>query len=413
MTAWLNDVGVVSALGVGVEAHLNAMANGGSDLLVQGSGLDNTGNDPFVGMVKEVALEASQRNNRIIDLALAQLQPTLAKVMARYASHRIAVIIGTSTADIHDGERARAEVARAGVARAGVAAADAHDESSFSWPEGYHYRQQSLDAPAQYIKETLGLSGAAYSISTACSSSAKALISAKGMLESGLADVVICGGADSLCQLTINGFTALASTSAGVCRPFAADRDGINIGEGAALFVMSKDSSLGHAQTALLGCGASSDAYHMSAPEPSGLGAIRAMKHALADAGMQAQDVDYLNAHGTATVKNDEMEAHAIAQVLGHGVPVSSTKHWTGHTLGAAGAIEAALCWLLIEQQRLAAPALLSLPCQQPYPIDSTLAPVRVVQNPLLTKPQVCMSNSFAFGGNNASIILGEVDASL
>ncbi|MEO2279998.1 beta-ketoacyl-ACP synthase [Pseudoalteromonas pernae] len=414
MKAWLNDVGIVSALGTTKSVHLEALASASNQPLTQNTGLSHTGCDPFVGKVAGVDLNTTRRNNQIIDLALTQLQPTLAAVFARYPKERIAVVMGTSTADIYDGERARAERARTERARSERARADKSNKEGDNtqvWPQGYHYHHQALDAPAQYIKARLGLQGLAYSISTACSSSAKALSSAKGMLEAGLADVVICGGADSLCQLTVNGFAALASTSEALCRPFAADRDGINIGEGAAIFVMSKERSLGHASTALIGCGASSDAYHMSAPEPTGEGAQSAMHQALADAGIKPQDVEYLNAHGTATPKNDEMEAQAIARVLGCDVPVSSTKHWTGHTLGAAGAIEAAICWLLIEQQRLAVDLPLLLPKQGSYPLDDSLQNINIIQKEIIKKPKICMSNSFAFGGNNACLILGEVDA--
>ncbi|MFY8275196.1 beta-ketoacyl-ACP synthase [Pseudoalteromonas sp. SSDWG2] len=401
MIAWLNDLGIVSALGNDKHQHLQALSRSHNDTLTQHSGLDYTGDDPYVGMVKSISLDVTQRNNRIIDLALAQITNTLTKAFEKFDATRIAVVIGTSTADIYDGERAR-------IHRAHIA--NGREDEALNWPPGYHYEQQALDAPAQYIRKTLGLRGLAYGISTACSSSAKALSSAQGILHAGLADVVICGGADSLCQLTVNGFKALASTSEGLCRPFCEDRDGINIGEGAALFVMSLDPSLGQSNCALLGCGASSDAYHMSAPEPSGNGAKQAMINALEAANLAPEDIDYVNAHGTATPKNDDMEATAIFNVLGSQVPVSSTKHWTGHTLGAAGAIEAGLCWLLIEQQRLGAQPI-SLPQQGTYPLDSELATINLVQQPIEKKPKTCMSNSFAFGGNNACIIVGEVDA--
>ncbi|WP_105254611.1 beta-ketoacyl-ACP synthase [Pseudoalteromonas sp. T1lg75] len=413
MRAWLNDLGIVSALGVDKAEHLQAFCGLEQTPLTQGSGLhygvqesDQHGEpaiqqDPYVGLVQAIPLTAKQRNNRLIDLALQQLAPTLTRMRARYSPARIAVVVGTSTADIYDGERAREHKAQTGC-----------------WPEGYHYNQQALDAPAVYIKEKLGLEGIAYSISTACSSSAKALNSAKGLLAAGLADAVICGGADSLCQLTINGFSALASTSHGLCQPFGAERDGINIGEGAALFVMSRERDLGESHCALLGSGASSDAHHMSAPEPNGHGAIEAMRQALANAKLSPNQIDYLNAHGTATPKNDEMEAKAIAELFADPVPVSSTKHLTGHTLGAAGAIEAGLCWLLIEQQRLGAEVLpsatqagLPLPWHQGYELDANLAPIQVLQQPITKTPKICMSNSFAFGGNNASLIIGEVDA--
>ncbi|TLX51894.1 beta-ketoacyl-[acyl-carrier-protein] synthase II [Pseudoalteromonas ruthenica] len=390
MNAWLNDLALVSALGADNSAHLDALSGEQHSGLAQVAGLDNEGMTPYLGQVANLPLDSTGRNNAMIDLALAQLTNTLDKLRSRVAAHRIAVIIGTSTADIYDGERARAQQARHG-----------------SWPDHYHYHQQSLDAPAQYIRDKLALEGPCYSISTACSSSSKALSSAKAMLQAGLADAVICGGADSLCQLTVNGFKALASTSAGICQPFAQQRDGINIGEGVGLFIMTRSADFGSARCALLGCGSSSDAYHMSAPEPQGQGAIAAMHQALAEAALTATDIDYINAHGTATVKNDAMEARAIADVIGAQTPVSSSKHLTGHTLGAAGAIEAGLCWLLIEQQRLG--KTLTLPYHSGYALDASLATINLVQQPTRERPKTCMSNSFAFGGNNASIIIGEI----
>ncbi|RZF81428.1 beta-ketoacyl-ACP synthase [Pseudoalteromonas sp. CO325X] len=390
MNAWLNDLALVSALGADTSAHLDALSGEQRSGLAQVAGLDNEGMTPYLGQVANLPLDSTGRNNAMIDLALAQLTNTLDKLRSRVAAHRIAVIIGTSTADIYDGERARAQQARHG-----------------SWPKHYHYHQQSLDAPAQYIRNKLALEGPCYSISTACSSSSKALSSAKAMLQAGLADAVICGGADSLCQLTVNGFKALASTSAGICQPFAQQRDGINIGEGVGLFIMTRSEDFGSARCALLGCGSSSDAYHMSAPEPQGQGAIAAMHQALAEAALTATDIDYINAHGTATVKNDAMEARAIADVIGAQTPVSSSKHLTGHTLGAAGAIEAGLCWLLIEQQRLG--KTLTLPYHSGYALDASLATINLVQQPTRERPKTCMSNSFAFGGNNASIIIGEI----
>ena len=392
MTTWLNDLGIVSALGTTKEAHLEVLAKEiQQSPLCQSNDLDLQGEPQFIGLVKALPLSSKGRVKHILDFALAQIQTTVDKALQICPPERIAVVLGTSTADVYDGERARTVLADTG-----------------QWPDDYHYHQQALDAPATYIKEKLALAGPCYSISTACSSSAKALHSAQNLIKAGFADVVIAGGADALCQLTVNGFKALASTSEQVCQPFSAARQGINIGEGAGLFVVSKYPQLSEHQCALLGCGMSSDAYHMSAPQPDGIGAIAAMREALASAGITAQQLDYINAHGTATPKNDEMEAKAIYSLVKDSVPVSSSKHLTGHTLGAAGAIEAGLCWLLIEQQRLGSAALCA-----PYNEslrDPELADIALIQQGKPLAAKVCLSNSFAFGGNNASIILGEAD---
>jgi 3-oxoacyl-[acyl-carrier-protein] synthase-1 len=266
-----------------------------------------------------------------------------------------------------------------------------------------------MAAPATFLADWLGLSGPAYCLSTACTSSARALLSAHRLLQQGPCDAVLCGGVDSLCRLTLNGFSALEAVSAERCNPFSFNRQGINIGEGAALFLMTKElMTREQTSIALLGGGASSDAYHISAPQPQGLGAQQAMRKALAAAGVTAEQIDYLNLHGTATAHNDAMESLAVQALFPQGVPCSSTKPLTGHALGAAGALEAAFCWLSLS----------------PYNSDNLLPPhlwdgqaedrlphlQLVAQGTRLAhKPQRrLMSNSFAFGGNNLSLILGD-----
>src|SRR5690606_23091114 len=236
--------------------------------------------------------------------------------------------------------------------------------------------------------------------STACSSSAKALASGARLLRAGIVDAVIAGGADSLCRFTVAGFQALESVSARRCLPFSRHRCGINIGEGAALFLLTREPG----PVRLAGWGESADAHHMSAPDPSGAGAMSAMRQALQRAGWAPDEVDYLNLHGTATRHNDAMEARAVAEVLGTSVPVSSTKPLTGHTLGAAGAVEAALSWIAMidnPDQRLpphwwdgeADPELPALALATPG--SRAGAGLRRV-----------MSSSFAFGGSNAVLAL-------
>ena len=209
---------------------------------------------------------------------------------------------------------------------------------------------KSLGDPAAFLSEYFHIKGVSYCVSTACSSGAKVFGSARRLLETNRCDAVIVGGVDSLCQLTVNGFSSLDSVSKGRCAPFEQGRDGINIGEAAALFLMTKSQQPSSDEICFLGIGESSDAHHISAPHPEGVGAIAAMEQALADAQLDPADIAYINAHGTATPQNDLVESKAINTVLGEQVPTSSTKGMLGHTLGAAGAIEAAICWLLLSK---------------------------------------------------------------
>ncbi|TNJ14293.1 beta-ketoacyl-[acyl-carrier-protein] synthase II [Aeromonas sobria] len=317
------------------------------------------------------------RNNRLLLAALADIEDDVNAAIARVGPQRIALVLGTSTSGI-------------GEAEAAVAAS----ERGEALPPQFDYVQQELGSPSLFLAAHLGIEGPAMTISTACSSSARAFITARRLLASGQADVALVGGADSLCGLTLNGFDSLESLSEQRCHPFAAGRDGINIGEGAALFLVSREP----APLALLGDGESSDAWHISAPHPQGEGAERAMQMALARAGLEADRVGYVNAHGTATRLNDEMESRALARLFPNPVPVSSTKVLTGHTLGAAGATEAALCCLLIERA-------LPLPPQNET-ADPALGPIALVQDQ--GPVDIIMSNSFAFGGNNVSLIFGK-----
>ena len=323
------------------------------------------------------------RNNRLLLAALAQIQPTLDELKTRLGSDRIAIVLGTSTSGIAEAETAVATVL-----------------AGQPCPAGFDYRQQELGSPSEFLARHQALTGPAYTLSTACSSSARAFISGQRLLAAGLADAVIVGGVDSLCGLTLNGFDSLESLSTDLCRPFGAERRGINIGEGAALFLLTRE----HASLALLGAGESSDAWHISAPHPEGIGAEAAMRMALGQAGLRAADLDYINLHGTATRLNDEMESKAVARLYGeeNTAPCSSTKMLTGHTLGAAGAIEAALCCLLME---------LGLPApRQGEAQDPALTPIRLAQGEPARALTRVLSNSFAFGGNNVSLLLGRLD---
>jgi 3-oxoacyl-[acyl-carrier-protein] synthase-1 len=248
----------------------------------------------------------------------------------------------------------------------------------------------------------LGLAGPAYVHSSACASSAKAIASAARLIRMGACDAVLTGGVDSFCAFTVAGFAALESVSETRCNPLSVHRNGINIGEGAALFLMSREP----ATVALRGWGESSDGHHISAPDPAGGGARQAIEQALSRAGIGPTQIDYVNLHGTATVQNDAMESRVIHSLFGSAVPVSSTKPFTGHALGAAGAIEAGLCWLAMQDDNSGG----KLP---PHLWDGVRDPALPALNVVdsgscLGRPlRWALSNSFAFGGANAALVLG------
>jgi 3-oxoacyl-[acyl-carrier-protein] synthase-1 len=333
----------------------------------------------------------SSRNNQLLLDAALQIEADIRHAIARYGSSRIGIVLGTSTSGIDEASH-------------GIAAY-LHDGH---FPVSYDYHQQELSAPANFLADWLQLSGPAYVISTACTSSARALMSAQRLLDLDLCDAVICGGVDSLCKLTLNGFLALEAISAQRCNPFSRNRDGINIGEAAALFLMSKAHDASAPAIALLGAGASSDAHHISAPDPTGQGALHAMRKALARAKLQPHQIDYLNLHGTATPHNDAMESLAVHTLFPGGVACSSTKPMSGHTLGAAGALEAAFCWLTLAADNTRQ----QLPPhvwdgQQDTDLPS-LNLVKAGECLHVQAPRYLMSNSFAFGGNNVCLILGD-----
>ena len=316
------------------------------------------------------------RNNQLLLAALAQIRPAVDAAIAQYGRDRVAIVLGTSTSGVDEGDR------------------QVDDALS-----GYDYRMQELGDPSRFLAHFLALDGPAYTISTACSSSARAIISGQRLIDAGLADVALVGGADSLSRMPINGFASLDSLSERHCAPFSADRDGISIGEAAALLLLTREKQ----PLALLGCGESSDAWHMSAPHPEGVGAERAMLMALQQAGLQPQDVGYINLHGTATPLNDQVESAVIHRLFGDRVPCSSTKHLTGHTLGAAGATEAALAALILQQHLPLPPQDFSLAAR-----DTSLPACGLITAPQPLARPVIASNSFAFGGNNTCLILGK-----
>ncbi len=387
---YLNAVGLTCAIGDGVEAVADALFAADMPRGLVPNARYAPGRELMLGEVAGTLddlaafpLALRGRNNALLHRAHAQISDAVAAARERFGAARIAVIVGTSTSGIGEAERA-------------LPRCDAD-----GWPADFHYGQQEIGAPARFVATLAGIHGPAWTVSTACSSGAKALASGARLLRAGIVDAVIAGGGDSLCGFTLAGFGALEAVSAVRSLPFSRNRGGINIGEGAALFLMSREP----APVRLAGWGESSDAHHMSAPDPEGAGAIAAVREALARAGLAAADVDYVNLHGTGTEHNDAMEARAVAAALGTGVPASSTKPLTGHALGAAGAIEAALAWIALArnpQHRLPPhwydgdydPALPRIALVEPG--QRAAAPLRHV-----------LSQSFAFGGSNAALLLG------
>lgn len=390
-TVYLQELGLLCSLGQGVSAVRSALLRSDVRLGLTPTDRCSPGRVLHLGVVEAELPDLGEwpsvyrtRNNAMAWATLAQIRPAVDAAVARHGAHRVAIVMGTSTSGLPEGEAARAQLERHG-----------------TWPAGFDYAQQELGNLAEFMAVALGTTGAAYVISTACSSGAKALASGARLLQAGLADVVIAGGCDVLGAFTVGGFSALESVSAEPCNPLSVHRCGINLGEGAAVFLMGREPG----PVRLAGWGESSDAHHMSAPDPSGQGAVRSMRAALDRAGLQPTDIDYLNLHGTATPHNDAMESLAVTEVLGPQVPVSSTKPLTGHTLAAAGAIEAAFAWLTLvdNPDGLLPPHWWDGEADPALPGLSVVRPGQRLGRPL----KHVLSNSFAFGGSNATLVLG------
>ena len=305
--------------------------------------------------------EYDMRANRLLLHAAGQFRAELDAFLRRYGAARVAIVLGASNTGIDEAQR---HVDR------WLADGAKPREMSFSEIE--------LGTPADYLRKLLGVKGPAFVVSTACSSSAKVFASARRLIEIGVADAAIVGGVDGRCRFAMNGFHALGALAQGACRPLAPDRDGINLGEGVALFTLEREDRaemVDGIRVRLAGVGESSDAWHATAPDPDGRGAEAAMRAAMEEAGIAPQDVAYVNLHGTGTQANDAMEMKAVARIFEDlkRIRIESTKPMTGHCLGAAGAVEAAICWLYLSSGLVNGAAL---------------------------------SSSFAFGGSNACVAL-------
>ena len=337
--------------------------------------------------VAERLFEYDCRNNRLAQLGLEQddFAAAVSRARGRYGAHRIAVLIGTSTSGVRECERAYCERAP-------------QDGGLPGWFD--ERRTLNLYSVADFVQRYLELHGVSVAISTACSSSAKVFASAHRLIEAGLADAAVVGGVDSLCLTTLYGFASLELLSREPCRPCDTHRDGISIGEGAG-FALLEPTEGGAGDVVLAGYGESSDAYHMSSPHPDGEGARQAMQEALDRARIEAADVGYVNMHGTGTPANDRIEDEAIHRVFGDSTACSSTKGWTGHTLGAAGIVEAIIAAQCLKHGYIPG----SLNVREVDPGFKS----RIVLEPEARDLRYVLSNSFGFGGNNCCLLFGKV----
>ena len=383
MTVYINNYSIVSPLGCGVAETRTNLFAGISPGMVKTEKY-SPGRSLYLGLFNDALpdltsspLQYRSRNNQLLLAAFNELEDAFYLLSSGVDKSRIAIIIGSSTSGISDEEEAFPYLI-----------------ANNKFPETFDLAQRLFSSPATFLADRLGVTGVVHGISTACTSSAKAIISGARLLKSGMADLVIAGGVDTLCKFTVAGFTAIESVSQDRCNPLSANRSGINIGEGSALFLMTRQPG----NISLSGWGESSDGYHISSPDPSGFGASLAVNAALKMSAKAIDDVGYINLHGTATRHNDAMESQLINK-LGFECPVSSTKPLTGHTLGAAGAIEAAIsCLTLTGDGRL--PPHIWDQVQDPE------LPKLNIATQLKGAPKVVMTNNFAFGGNNTSLIL-------
>ena len=385
---------LTSALGRGRAAHWRGLQSAQTGL--RQNTFDDTALQCYLGEVSGLTdglprqhSEFDCRNQRLAWLALQQdgFSETVAEFRAKYGAAKIGVFIGTSTAGIHSAELAYREW---------------RNQDMSGLPDWFDYRHtQNLFSVADFIAQALQLRGPVMTISTACSSSAKVFAAAYRSIQMGMCDAAIVGGVDSLCLTTLYGFNSLQLVSSDMCRPADIQRKGISIGEAAGFALLEKSSqSSTNARTyELLGYGESGDAHHMSSPDPQGRGAATAMQQALQRAQIDAREVDYINLHGTGTQANDAAEDQGVYTLFGSQTPCSSTKGWTGHTLGAAGIMEAGIAMLCIEHGFM--PQSLNTQTKDPALVSNILLQARHAS------VQRVLSNSFGFGGSNCSLLIG------
>lgn len=381
-----------SALGRGLQAHADALAASRGGLAPNDFSFAPLA--CWIGRVAGVEdaplppelAEWDCRNNRLAWMALQQdgFSDAVRATRERYGAHRVAVLLGTSTASI-------------GATEEGYRRLD-----NGNMPADLH--RPVLHTPhslAGFVAAAFELEGPCLTVATACSSSAKVFANAERMIRLGLIDAAVVGGTDTLCDSVLFGFNSLELVSPEPCRPFDARRNGISIGEAAGFAIVERVAGVADAPL-LIGYGEASDAHHMSTPHPEGLGAELALRDALERAGIEPADVDYINLHGTASQKNDEVEAALVARTFPASTRASSTKGFTGHTLGAAGILEAAITLLAMRDGRVPA----NLGATQPDPLCGPQMAWHEESKPI----RIALSNSFGFGGNNACLAFAHAE---
>lgn len=404
MDLYLSKPGVMSCAGNNIDQLWDAVTTGCQSGIKKVTACN--GEEYFAARIDDAVLQPSggrydMKIIRIENAALEQIADDINAVKSRYGAERVAVCIGSCDN--------------------GTEFSLANHRKYFTdgeFPKDYNIEVQGADYVSTFVAEKFGLKGPVVTFATACSSSAGAIIKAAEMIKAGIADAAIVGGIDIASDTTLIGFSALEAVSSEITNPFSKNRHGITLGDGAAFFVLSREpiSTLrlrsGTETVKLLGWGESADAYHMTSPDPSGAGAEKAIRRALENSGLATSDIGYINLHGTGTKFNDSMEAKAVAAIFGEkAVPVSTTKPVTGHTLGAAAALEAAICWKALTEN--SGKNNIQLPLQVwDGEQDEELPALNIVDGKSGADGEpgelkVCLSNSFAFGGANACLVIG------
>lgn len=383
-----------SALGYGIDSIMESIRTSHSGL--RRNDLDGCDLDTWIGRVDGVEsislpqdlTDLQSRNNQLTWLGLQQdgFLADLDRLIARVGADRIGIVMATSTSNIGRTEDGYSKLDESGLM-----------PQEYQQPEVHH-----LHGPGIFASRLTGLTGPSLTISTACSSSAKVFATAARWIKHGVVDAVLVGAVDTLCLSVLYGFNSLELLSSKPCRPFDLRRDGISLAEAAGFALLTREDLAPDAEMALLGYGESSDAYHMSHPHPEGKGAMIAMTQALRRAQLAPTDIDYINLHGTASKANDLIENLALDQLFSTRTQASSTKGWTGHTLGTAGILEALITMEVMKHDLLPG----TLNCEQPDPefafpilMENTVRPTRFA-----------MTNSFGFGGNNATLVFGRIN---
>ena len=388
---YLSHYTLTTCLGQGCQANWRAIIEQRTGL--QPCEFETATLPTFIGQVEDVDADALPprlsdylcRNNQLAQLALKQdgFCGAVEEAIQAYGRHRIGVFLGTSTSGILSTEIAYRH----------------RDKQTGALPGDFHYAHtHNTFSVSSFVRDYFELEGPAMAVSSACSSSAKVFGNAARMMACGVIDAAIVGGVDSLCLTTLYGFNSLELLSNERCQPFGSQRKGISISEAAGFALLTRQKPVFGTAIAITGIGESSDAHHMSSPHPEGAGALASMQQALDMAGLAANQIDYINLHGTATRSNDAAEGLAVAALFGSSVPCSSTKGHTGHALGAAGIVEAILCALSIENKLLPG----GVTTQE---VDASLKINYLLENKV-SAPRAVISNSFGFGGSNCSLLL-------